>query len=121
MPSFIWRPSSLAEPLNGAEMPNRISLSLTPRLESRGSGVISGVAATFVGGDGGKKAEAGDESDVGGADGKAAAAGGDAVVTRSKSTKSRAAEAQSVCLLMIVRMPSATLWSNVWRIEVTSF
>src|SRR5262245_26408692 len=31
IPSFIFWPSSLAAPLNGAEMPNRISLSLTPR------------------------------------------------------------------------------------------
>ena len=32
MPSFIWLPSSLAAPLNGAEIPNRISLSVTPRM-----------------------------------------------------------------------------------------
>src|SRR5262245_20385759 len=31
MPSFIFWPSSLAAPLNGAEIPNRISLSVTPR------------------------------------------------------------------------------------------
>src|SRR5258705_16451 len=31
-PSFIWRPSSLADPENGADMPNRISVSVTPRL-----------------------------------------------------------------------------------------
>jgi hypothetical protein len=31
MPSFIWFPSSLAEPVNAAEIPNRISLSVTPR------------------------------------------------------------------------------------------
>ena len=33
MPSFIFWPSSLAAPLNGAEMPNRISLSVTPCTE----------------------------------------------------------------------------------------
>src|ERR1039457_6041811 len=31
MPRFIFWPSSLAAPLNGAEIPNRISLSVTPR------------------------------------------------------------------------------------------
>src|ERR1700690_617487 len=31
MPSFILRPSSLGAPLKGAEMPNRISVSVTPR------------------------------------------------------------------------------------------
>src|SRR6266436_3935761 len=31
MPSFIWRPSSLADPENGAETPNRISVSVIPR------------------------------------------------------------------------------------------
>src|SRR5450759_5393592 len=31
MPIFIFWPSSLAAPLNGAEIPNRISLSVTPR------------------------------------------------------------------------------------------
>ena len=31
MPSFIFWPSSLAGPVNGAEIPNRISLSVTPR------------------------------------------------------------------------------------------
>jgi class 3 adenylate cyclase len=29
MPSFIWLPSSLAEPVKGAEIPNRISLSVS--------------------------------------------------------------------------------------------
>src|SRR6266851_5721643 len=32
MPSFIWRPSSLADPENGAETPNRISESVIPRI-----------------------------------------------------------------------------------------
>ena len=32
MPSRIWLPSSLAAPVNGAEMPNRTSLSVTPRM-----------------------------------------------------------------------------------------
>src|SRR6516225_10205881 len=31
MPSFIFWPSSLAAPLKGAEIPNRISLSVIPR------------------------------------------------------------------------------------------
>src|SRR5258708_6050453 len=31
MPSFIWLPSSLAAPVNGAEIPNRTSLLVTPR------------------------------------------------------------------------------------------
>src|SRR5215831_16738651 len=37
MPSLIFWPSSLAAPLNGAEIPNRISLSVTPRKVLRGS------------------------------------------------------------------------------------
>jgi hypothetical protein len=32
IPTFIWLPSSLAEPVNGAEIPSRISLSVTPRV-----------------------------------------------------------------------------------------
>ena len=32
MPSRIWLPSSLAAPVNGAEMPNRTSLLVTPRM-----------------------------------------------------------------------------------------
>ena len=32
MPSRIWLPSSLAAPVNGAEMPNRTTLSVTPRM-----------------------------------------------------------------------------------------
>ena len=32
MPSRIWLPSSLAAPVNGAEIPNRTSLLVTPRM-----------------------------------------------------------------------------------------
>src|SRR5262249_59560349 len=32
MPGFIWLPSSLAEPVKAAEIPSRISLSVTPRM-----------------------------------------------------------------------------------------
>src|SRR5215831_7116195 len=38
MPSFICRPNSLAEPLNGAAIPNRISVSVTPRTAGPGWG-----------------------------------------------------------------------------------
>src|SRR5262249_61721640 len=37
MPIFIFWPSSLAGPLKGAEIPNRISLSVTPRKVLLGS------------------------------------------------------------------------------------
>jgi hypothetical protein len=37
MPSLMFWPSSLAGPLNGAEIPNRISLSVTPRTFGAGS------------------------------------------------------------------------------------
>ena len=49
MPSFIWRPSSLAEPENGATMPKRISLSVTPRTLAAGSGTEGVTAGVTVG------------------------------------------------------------------------
>src|SRR5215468_1959770 len=51
-PSFICRPSSLAGPLNGAAMPKRISLSVTPlRTAARGAG--AGMTATAAATDAG--------------------------------------------------------------------
>src|ERR1700722_4338209 len=48
MPSFIWLPSSLAAPVNGAEMPNRISLSVTPRM-GEVSSFVAPTDATIAG------------------------------------------------------------------------
>src|SRR5215471_17802553 len=51
-PSFICRPSSLAGPLNGAAMPKRISLSVTPlttAARDAGAGMTGTAAATDVG------------------------------------------------------------------------
>src|SRR3974377_931633 len=54
LPSFIWRPRSLAEPENGATIPKRISRSVTPRTfeaEARGAaGATLGVTAATVAG-----------------------------------------------------------------------
>src|SRR5262249_12736945 len=51
-PSFICRPSSLAGPLNGAAMPKRISLSVTPLTAgARGAGAgMTGAAAAPISG-----------------------------------------------------------------------
>src|SRR6516162_2214936 len=86
MPSFIWRPSSRAEPEKGATMPKRISLLLMPRTLLAGSGtacVMVGVAVAIVaggaatGGAGGAGGAAGAASavDAAGAIGAAGAAG----------------------------------------------
>ena len=51
-PSFICRPSSLAGPLNGAAMPKRISLSVTPLTTGpcgAGAGRVGAAAATATG------------------------------------------------------------------------
>src|SRR5262249_31456102 len=51
-PSFICRPSSLAGPLNGAAMPKRISLSVTPLTtpaRDAGAGTTGTAAATGAG------------------------------------------------------------------------
>src|SRR6187200_471281 len=49
MPIFIWRPSSFAGPEKGATIPNRISLSETPRIETLlTSGVVEGSAAATI-------------------------------------------------------------------------
>src|SRR5271167_1439859 len=48
-PIFIWRPSSRDAPLKGAAIPNKISLSLTPRTALSGELVCaSGGAAAAV-------------------------------------------------------------------------
>src|SRR5215471_9896333 len=51
-PSFICRPSSLAGPLNGAAMPKRISLSVTPLTAGPRAASETGVAAATVTGAG---------------------------------------------------------------------
>src|SRR5258705_7703510 len=54
-PSFICRPSSLAGPLNGAAMPKRISLSVTPLTagpRGAGAGRVGAAAATATGAEG---------------------------------------------------------------------
>src|SRR6266436_4555082 len=48
MPSFIWRPSSLAGPENGATMPNRISLAVTPRAVEVGTGCGTGAVGDIT-------------------------------------------------------------------------
>ena len=49
MPIFIWRPSSFAGPEKGATIPNRISLSETPQIETLlTSGVVEGSAAATI-------------------------------------------------------------------------
>src|SRR5689334_12466876 len=62
MPSFMFWPSSLAGPLNGADMPNRTSVSVTPRTRAAGSlppvlatragALLAGSAVGAVAGDG---------------------------------------------------------------------
>src|SRR5499425_834658 len=50
-PSFICRPSSLAGPLNGAAMPKRISLSVTPLTagpRGAGTGAVGVAVATLT-------------------------------------------------------------------------
>ncbi|HEX4239108.1 MAG TPA: hypothetical protein VHZ64_14350 [Xanthobacteraceae bacterium] len=42
-------PSSLAGPLNGAEIPNRISVSVTPRTAGAGSAVATRAGALLAG------------------------------------------------------------------------
>src|SRR5215831_10556479 len=82
IPSFIWRPSSLAEPENGATIPKRISRSVTPRTfeaEPRGAaGATPGVtAATVAGG----AAAAGAGGAVAAATGAGAATAADGPIT----------------------------------------
>src|SRR5262249_3103161 len=48
MPSFIWFPSSLAEPVKAAEIPSRISLSVTPRMVGARSPASRTTAARAV-------------------------------------------------------------------------
>src|SRR6266849_1108008 len=49
IPSFIWRPFSLAAPDRFADMPNRISRSVTPRTAGpTGTAAVGSVAATAV-------------------------------------------------------------------------
>src|SRR5260370_38275022 len=55
IPSFIWRPSSLAAPESGPTIPNLISLSVTPWTEEvavavGGRGAVGAVAAAADGG-----------------------------------------------------------------------
>src|SRR5450631_1070100 len=97
MPSFIWRPSSLAEPENGAAIPNRISRSVTPRTgepAATGSGAVGAVAAAAE-------------------DGAVTAAtlgpGPGPAIDRSRSASWRSADLQSVLPVVTAPRPSATL------------
>src|SRR5262245_58756623 len=51
-PSFICRPSSLADPLNGAAMPNRISLSETPLTAGPAGGIERAAVVVGAGAEG---------------------------------------------------------------------
>src|SRR5215831_14817081 len=125
MPSFIWRPSSLAEPEKGATMPKRISLALTPRTLPPDSGtawVTVGVTAAMVagGGDTAGAAGAGGAASAGGAAGAVgagAAAADDGPITPasdgpasdcSRSASWRAANLQSVRPVVTALRPSVT-------------
>src|SRR2546423_13019690 len=83
-PSFICRPSSLAEPLNGAAMPNTISVSVTPRTVGptgrcaavAGGGPGGGAGGVVGGGGGGVGGPAGGGGRGGGGGGGGGGAGG---------------------------------------------
>src|SRR6478735_9616183 len=107
MPSYIWRPSSLAEPENGATIPKRISLSVTPRTLDAASGtagVTVGVTAAvcWAGAGGGAAAAAGGMIDAIGAgaalaaDGAITAASDGPEIDRSRSASWRSTDLQSV-------------------------
>src|SRR5215510_12299417 len=116
MPSFIWRPSSLAGPENGDDMPNRISVSVTPRLAApdlASSGLVAasagdvsvalgregcgtaGAGATTVGSE---RAWPGGVSDCVG------------VTVFSRSASARSAATQVRRLLATARWPSVWFW-----------
>src|ERR1700738_1330447 len=48
MPSFIWRPSSFVGPENGAAIPKRISLAVTPRAVEVGAGCGTGAVGAVA-------------------------------------------------------------------------
>ncbi len=68
MPSFIWRPSSLAGPENGAAIPNRISRSVMPRTARGGPPArIGAVGVAAAAADGCATTAASDGADEAGA------------------------------------------------------
>src|SRR5437868_6301557 len=102
MPSFIWRPSSRAEPEKAAAMPKRISRSVMPRTAGPGAAgtVLAGAVAANAGP--GAGAGAGTVLVVAGAGAALAGAGpitadrlGPAI-DRSRSASWRSAARQSV-------------------------
>ena len=104
MPSFIWRPRSLTGPVKAAVMPNRISLSDTPRTAVAGFPRL----AAGTGSVGGAAAKAG-----GASEGMATAgAGADGDSDCSRSASRRSAWMQSILPVETALRPSATLRSN---------
>src|ERR1700704_171463 len=115
-PSFIWRPSSLADPENGADMPKRISVSVTPRLTAVNldcSGLVAASAGdvAVTPGRAGCGAVGAGVTTVGS---ERAWPGGvsacDGVTVFSRSASARSAATQVIRLLAMARWPSVLLW-----------
>src|SRR5215813_8888050 len=115
-PSLIWRPSSLAGPENGADMPNRISVSVTPRL-TVGNRDWSGLVAAGAGdvsvtlGRAGCGAAGAGATTVGSERawlGGVGACVGVTVFSRSASARSAATQVRR--LLATARWPSVWFW-----------
>jgi hypothetical protein len=106
MPSFIWRPRSLTGPVKAAVMPNRISVSDTPRTALTGFPKLTAGAAA------GAAAKAGATGARAGAGAAAAGAGADGASDCSSSASRRSASLQSVLPDVTALRPSATLRSN---------
>src|SRR5215469_18407169 len=112
MPSFIWWPSSLADPENGAARPNLISVSVTPRIGmftfacangDTGPGAPTDGTATAV-------ARGGAGGDAGGVI-ESVAAGAVGVTAFSRLARLRSTAAQSVRRLVTALCPSVRLFS----------
>ena len=132
MPSFICRPSSLAEPENGATIPKRISFSLMPRTLDAASGtawvtVGATAAVCWAGAGAGVVAVvAGGMIDAIGAgaalaaDGAITAASDGPEIDRSRSASWRSIDLQSVRPEVMAPRPSITWRSNCCAISMRS-
>ena len=119
MPSFIWRPSSRAEPEKGATIPNRISLSVTPRTftlgvvasgtegATAGAGVTAAVCCAAGGGGGGTIDAIGAGAALAAAGAITAASDGPEI-DRSSSASWRSAPLQSSRPIVMALRPSVT-------------
>ncbi len=99
MPSFIWRPSSFVGPENGATMPNRISLAVTPRAVEVGTGCGTGAVGAVA-----AAAEDGATTAASDGEGEGAFPASDC----SRSASWRSADLQSVRPAVTALRPSAT-------------